>query len=337
MFIVLALCLGACKCNEDPEDSVPPEGDTDTDTDADTDTDTDADTDADTDCTAVVVETSPEDDATGWYYRDELEVLFSEASAGLASISLTDEGGDEVGASVSWQSSDFLAVVAADIPLDASSAYLMTVDVCDATTEVAFSTSAYGTALEAEAAALEHNTYVLDLSEVTFTEPENFELLLTMFGVAPLLVGVAQADDATITFFVAEGKKRSDGTYKMLDDGRFWWFDPADFTTAPYFSSQLDELSLEYEGAELPIKGFSLEGTFASDGSSIGGMTVAGVADTRYLSEAFGDDELYYCDFMEDWGIHCIACDDGVETCIEILAEDGEAPIEPDLDIIPTD
>ncbi len=47
--IPLVLCLGLLACGDKPDDTAPPEGDTDADTDADTDTDTDGDTDADTD------------------------------------------------------------------------------------------------------------------------------------------------------------------------------------------------------------------------------------------------------------------------------------------------
>jgi hypothetical protein len=343
LLMVLTLSLPACDCNKDVDDTAPPEGDTDTDTDADGDTDTDADgdtdadtdTDTDTDCTATVVETLPEAEEERWYYRDALEVTFSEPAVDLASIVLTDEEGGEVATTITWESSDYLALVQADALLAGSSAYLLSIEICDELTEVAFSTDVYGDELEEEVSTLEHNTYVLDLEEVTFTEPENFELLLGMFGVNPLLVGIETANETDLVLFVAEGKKRSDGSYKLLDDGRSWLFEPADFTAQPYFSAEQAELSLDYDGVELPIQDFLLEGTFAPDGSSIGGVTVAGVADTRQLSAAFGDDESYFCDLMGDWGIHCIACDDGAELCIDILAEDGKAPLEEGLDIIP--
>jgi hypothetical protein len=209
------------------------------------------------------------------------------------------------------------------------------VEVCEIVTEVAFSTDVYGSDLDDEVSALAHNTYVLDLEEITFTEPQNFELLLAMFGVNPLLVGVAEADDANLTLYVAEGKKRVDGSYGLLPDGRGWWFDPADFTKAPFFHAEQSELALNYDGVDLPIKDFLLEGTFAPDGSSMGGLVVSGVADTRGLSDAYAGDEAYVCDLMADWGMDCVACDDGAELCLEILAEDGIAPIEPELDIIP--
>ena len=253
----------------------------------------------------------------------------------LATFVLTDEEGGLLAFEVAWESGDYLAVVTPDLPLADSSAYVLEVDVCDLSTDVTFSTGIYGGDLDGEPSTLEHNTYVLDLEEVTFSTPENFELLLGMFGVSPLLVGIAQADSETLTLHVAEGKKKVDGSYALLADGRSWTFDPADFTEQPYFHAQQSEVSLNYDGNELPIRDFVIEGTFAPDGSSMGGLVVGGVADTRELSAAFFESEEGVCELMADWGISCIPCEDGVELCLEVLAEDAVALIEPDLDIIP--
>jgi len=315
--LILLLALPACQCNEDKDDT--------------------SDSQPDTDCVAELVETTPEDGESGWYYRDPLRLQFSDAASDLATIALLDEAGDEQDIGISWESSDFVAVVQPDASLAASSAYTIAVDVCEVESLATFSTSEYGSELAEQAASLEHNTYVIDFDEITFSEPENLELILSMLGVNPLLVGVAQADGETITLYVAEGKKKVTGGYRQLDDGNAWWFDPADFSEQPYFYADQDELSLAYEDTSIPIRDFHIEGTFAADGSSIGGVSVSGVADTRYIAEQMTGDPDYICDMVGDWGISCVACDDGLEYCVGILAEDVVTPLVVGLDIIPAE
>ncbi|MFH1468987.1 MAG: Ig-like domain-containing protein [Pseudomonadota bacterium] len=331
--LALALSLGACKCNEEPDDTQDPEGDADTDADADTDTDSDGDTDTDTDtdCTVTVVSSAPEDGEGAWFYMDPLRVTFSEPAEELATVSLQDAVG-EVEAALAWDGG--IVTITPAAPLEASTGYTLSATVCGEETAVGFTTDVYGGDLEEDVSALEHRTYVLDLNEVTFTRPEGLELIFSMFGVNPLLVGIASADAEQLTLYVTEGKIGVDGDYRELRDACSWWFDPADFTAQPFFTATQD-IELAYDEVLIPVEGFHLEGTFAPDGLSIGGLVVSGLADTRYLGDDVGGSEDYVCALVYDWGIDCVACGDGAELCLDILAEGVTAPIAPDLDIIP--
>jgi hypothetical protein len=235
---------------------------------------------------------------------------------------------------VGWDGS--IATLTPAVPLAASTAYTLSASVCGVQTDVGFTTAVYGAELDGEVGALEHLTYVLDLNEVTFTQPEGLELIFSIYGVNPLLVGVASADAEQLTLYVAEGKLGVDGEYRLLRDPRSWWFDPADFTRQPYFSATQD-IELAYDEVTIPVSDFHLEGTFAPDGSSIGGLVVSGVADTRDLADDVGGSEDYVCDLVADWGIDCVACDDGAVLCLDILAEGVTAPLAPGLDIIPAE
>jgi hypothetical protein len=76
---------------------------------------------------------------------------------------------------------------------------------------------------------------------------------------------------------------------------------------------------------------FSIEGTFAPDGSSIGGAQLSMMVDTTNLGEAMNlpddEDPMAVCNFIEPLGIPCVACPGGKEldNCIAIVANWDEA------------
>jgi len=294
------------------------EADTDTDTDADTDTDTD------TDCETALTSLEPTDGAANWYWQEALTLVF-DGPATDAAIAVADGEGTDIALSVTWNKTEEMATVAPVDGFTPSSTHTLSVDICTQSVSTEFATSAYGSELEEGAAALVGNTYSLEFSDVTITEPATAGALLKTFLTEPLLIGVASVDiDAeTIELVAAQGIKLNSGSYEQDTDVEAWLFPASDFSNNPFFESDADQIELTYTDIAIPVDGFHLEGTFAADGSSFGEGKLSGLVDTRYLHDLFGSDKkTYVCDLGFNLGIECEACSDGEEYCIYLQAED---------------
>jgi hypothetical protein len=104
----------------------------------------------------------------------------------------------------------------------------------------------------------------------------------------------------------------------------------ADFTAPPFFTGSADEIQIVVDNT-YTMYDFSIEGTFAPDGSSIGGAQLSMKVDTTNLGEAMNlpdaDDPMAVCNFIEPLGIPCETCPGGkgLDNCIAIVAHWDEA------------
>ncbi len=275
-------------------------------------------------CTAVLMDSDPWDGQTGIYYRSELEVIVSEEGARDVAITLSDDAG-ALDAVVSWDETDTVATVTPADPLTPESTHHLSVDVCGTVTDIAFSTSVYGTDLNIDVGDLVNRTFYFDMSGAEYTQPEGFGALVGNYLSQPLLVGITAADDDALTLLGAQGQVM-DATGELVQDMDYTTMDfgVADFTEAPYFSAITDEFTIEYDGVEIPVYDWQISGTFEPDGTSVGGATGGGLADTRTLGQLMGsmvsdpDDPAAMCDLAASFGFDCETCPDGEPLCMTI-------------------
>lgn len=285
-------------------------------------------------CEIVPLEITPEDGQTGWYFRDPMAITFSDAVTD-ATIQVLDPAGAEVATTIEWADGNFQATVTPVDGLAGSTTYSLHIEVCQYTGSVSFTTDVYGDPMSVEASTLIGGTYLFDLGEAEVTEPEDLGYLLALYLTQPLLIGVKDANDSELTLIGAQGYLKSDGTYRQEGDD-VWSFPAADFTTAPFFSAYTESITIDYAGTAIPLGDFHLEGTFAPDGTSIGGAAASGLGDTRNMGPLLGLDEdpNAVCGLIADLalGVTCEACfSDGEPYCLYLEVEFANAELLPDF------
>lgn len=288
-------------------------------------------------CSVTVLDTTPTDGESDFYWRDSLAVSFSDVANDLATMTLLDGSGAEVATSVAWDEGGFQATVVPDAPLEGDADYTFQIDVCDSSTSVAFHTSRFGLPLEVDPSSLVGLTYDYDLAGATYTKPEGLGTVVGTMLSAPLLVGITAADNSSLTLMGAQGKI-SDTTGEISQDTNLatWDLGTADFTESPFFSTDADEIDIDYDGSVIPIYNFHVEGTFSSDASVIGGGEADGLADTRNMAPIFNSsDPNVVCNYATSFGLSCTECPDGETYCMEIQAYFEPAPVVDGLTLEP--
>ena len=278
------------------------------------------DTDPQPACTAEVLTISPEDADVEVYYRDSLEVSFSE-DGGLAEFRLeVVDTGEEAPSTVTWDEDNLKAVIAPDTPLQSSSVYQFTVTICEAEWASGFTTTEYGAPLTVDPADMIGTTSVLLFTQVDFVEPPGIGMLLGQYLDIPLLVGVADASATQLDLLIGQGYFDSVVGFKQRMNLPTWSFDGVDFTQQPYFHVTSPEVVIHYSGIELPVTDFSLKGTFSADGTHFAGGELSGLGDTRNMGELFiggSNDDAYVCETLgAPMGVECEACPDGSPYCL---------------------
>lgn len=274
------------------------------------------DTQPDTSCGITIDETVPEDGATDAYYRADIEFVLDDVDDSGPTVTLT-QGEAEV-AGTTWLSEDSETVYfTPDAPLDPSTSYTATLSYCTGDAPISFTTSELGGELSSD---LVDSTYVIDLASARFVEPAGVGELIGEFVTMSVLVGVTAVDDSSITMMGAlsvEGGTDQDFCSPTFD------FPAADFAEAPYFSVLADEMILAAAGYEIPLQDLEVSGTFAADGSYFGGAVLAGMVDARDIVDMIDEVDSYEdaCNLTTSFGAPCIACDDGVEACLSLRAD----------------
>jgi hypothetical protein len=267
-------------------------------------------------CGVGIDETVPAADATDAYYRADIEFHLDDADDSGATIALTQGGTDVPG--TTWLSEDNEVVYfTPDMPLAPSTAYTATLTYCTGDASINFTTSDLGTTLAAD---LLTNTYVIDLASARFVEPPGVGELIGEFVTMNVLVGVTAITTSSITMMGAlsvEGGTDQDWCTPTFD------FPAADFMAAPYFSVIADEITLSVAGYDIPLKDLEVSGTFASDGSYFGGAVLGGTVDARDIVEMIDEVDTWEdaCGLTASFGAPCVPCDDGVEACLTLLAD----------------
>jgi hypothetical protein len=177
------------------------------------------------------------------------------------------------------------------------------------------------------------NVYELDLPNAEFTEPPAVGALLGSYLSSPLLASVAAVTPDELTLIVAQGYWDEDGIPHQDMFTGIYDFPPADFAGAPFFAADTDYIDIIYQSgatsANIPMHGMHLEGTFAPDGSAIGGAWIGGLVDTRNLGPLLdiGDsgEEDVVCEYLSVFGLSCEDCGDGTELCLYVEAHFDDA------------
>jgi hypothetical protein len=281
-------------------------------------------------CEVALVETEPLYGNTSWYYRDALDITFDDDASKLAAITVTDGAGADVGLSISWDDSGFNATVTADSGAwGGSTDYILLIDICDASSEIAYSTTAYGEELSEDTSMLIGNAYYIDMSRATYTEPAGVGAIMSLYLSEPLLLGVMDATDSTLTLMGSQGYiHETSGDVLQDTDYASWDFGTADFTSSPFFVAS-GETVFEYNSYEIPVYSFTIDGTFSADGTTIGGASFRGLGDTRNMGPLLqlGNDPGATCELLSKYGLSCEACPDEELYCLTIAGDFEDAEL----------
>jgi hypothetical protein len=300
--------------------------------------DTSSDTDnPEEECDITIAGTIPNDGAGAWFYRSPAVVTFSEENPTVA-FSVVDSSGSDVPVSFEWDDVRLNASVLPDSgSWNPSENYTLTIDLCGNMPSIAFSTSEIGTPLEEDSSNLIGNTYFIDLSSAEYSEPPGVGTLLSLYLDMPLLLGVSSVESSVIDFEAYLGYRDDVSPDWMPIDMDPWMFSGADFSSQPFFSAYTEMLTIPYGSADIPVHGFAIEGTFASDASSIQKATFTGLGDTSQMGPlmGFGNDPEAVCSLLGQYGISCLDCPDGAGVyCVRLTGDIEQADLLQNVDVI---
>ena len=265
-------------------------------------------------------------DEVDFYVRGTVDFKFTKDKDEEATVSLADASGAAVTGKNEWVGDTIRFTP--DAPLTTGSAYEATLTHCGGVADFSFRPGDLGGALEDGPASLTGRTYAVALGEARFVKPEGVGSARRPARKA-CLIGVTAADEAEISMMGAlsvEGSLDQDRCEPSIE-----FPVAADFTEAPFFSINADELALSVSDFNVGIKDFTLSGTFAADGSYMGGAVLAGLLDARDLVEALigggiledGSDATAVCDLISAFSVNCEACSDGEEYCLSIHVDES--------------
>lgn len=284
----------------------------------------DEDVPTDETCDTTILGTEPDPGATGVYWRDPLQVTFSEPTDD-ATFTLTD-GTGEVGFSLVSED-DRTWTLGPDAPLEPSTPYTLTVDYCTGAPTVDFTTSAWGEPV-ADEAGLEGGTWLVSLSAANPGDP--LGVALQVVGSVDILVNLDAIDGGSLSMLAALAVGEG-ASLKQDDCARTAWLPgPIHFDESPWFVADVSRFEFAYEEVVIPLLDVHLEGTFAADGSAIGEVRVRAHVDTRPLIPVFNDDPQApasaMCDTIADLGVTCEECPDASGPyCVALELVDAEA------------
>lgn len=268
-------------------------------------------------CDAVVVTLAPETGAldvpldapvvaslSAPITADQVAVMIEPAADGSLSVA-----GD--GLRVTWTP---------DAPLARETDYTATVTACGSAMATSFTTVG-----EPTTAPIVGRTYDVELDgrDITWVKPSVGSLLVSQLETKSLLFMVESADSESIDLLGAAGYDvgRSVAQYPCAP--------PIDFATGtfasnPFFHVGPQDTSLSASGLVVPILQMEVEGRFATDAASITDITLQGLIDVRDLGALLGGGDA--CDTLGLFGVACVACPDGSDSCVELEVRDASAP-----------
>ena len=325
--VFLCLVLAACKHDSKGDDS--------SGTDDSAADDSGSNDDSGTACTLSVVDTAPGKGEDLWLYSDPLRVTFDEPGES-ATFGIVDAAGNPIAFTPTWDEGS--TAVSLDAELTGNTSYTLTVTACGEVTTIDFTTSEYGSPLTIDPAKLVGNTYLFDLATAEYSQPPGIGALVALYVSAQVLIGITGVDATTIGLIGGQGVI-DNGMY-VQDDVPTFEFD-ADFIEAPFFRGSSPVVQIVVDNT-YTLYDFAVEGTFAPDGTSIGGARVSMQVDTTNLGDAMNlpdaDDPMAVCNFIQDLGIPCETCSGtGKDNCIAIVANWDEAPHVPGLTLVQID
>ncbi|NOY27866.1 MAG: hypothetical protein GXP62_18535 [Oligoflexia bacterium] len=273
-------------------------------------------------CSVEVNNTTPADGDASAYYRSTIEFELSEPDPnGTPTITVADGAGTAVAGSSTLNDDADVVIFTPDVPLDAATSYTATLDYCAGSPSITFTTSSLGGSLDADVIG---NAYVIDLDGADFVEPAGIaDLLLGQLNNSILLGVTATSPDLEMIGAISvEGSTDQDLCNESIP------FPAADFSNSPYFEMGPADTTISMAGFDVEILQLSITGTFASDGSYIGGATLGGELDARLLAPLVGDllgtkDPDVLCQTVAGFGVSCQTCSsDGEPYCLAIYVRD---------------
>jgi hypothetical protein len=292
--------------------------------------DTDTDTDDVVECNIKQVDVFPAPDEARAYYRTSVEANFKPEKDDNATIAVADSSGTAVAGTSSWRNNSL--VFAPDAPLAPSTEYSTTLDYTCGNGETkqivaSWTTSEVGAATDAT--ALVGKSYVLDLANARFVEPEGIGALLSQYLTVDVLVGIESTDAGEIKMIGAIAEDGSEPPAQATCDPTID-FPVADFSESPFFAVSGDSFEISVDEFTVTLEDFALSGSFSPAGDYIDGVNLQGSIDTRPLvplmgDETSGDDAI--CVLAGSLGINCIPCSDGTgDFCLSLVADSISAP-----------
>ena len=261
-------------------------------------------------------------DEVDFYYRGTIDFKFTKDKDEEAAITLADAAGADVAGATEWIGDTIRFTPGA--PLANGATYVATLTHCAGSADVSFKTGDLGGTLADGPESLIGKTYAVALGEARFVKPEGVGSLLGGLLTQDILIGITDANATEISMMGAlslEGSTEQDTCEPSIE-----FPVAADFSGAPFFAIEADELALTVSDFTVGIKDFTLSGDFASDGSYIGGAVLAGLLDARDLVDALvgggileeGSTASSVCDLIGAFNVACEPCSDGEVSCLSI-------------------
>lgn len=287
-------------------------------------------------CPGVLKDWLPKDGSTQWYWRDRPTFWTGNSRQETYSATLW-QGATALDAELVWDASGVSFQLDMGRPFAPNTEYMLEVTDCRETRRVTFMTSDYGTPLEGSAETLVGTTYLIDLAGAEWLEPGGFSALLSLYFTTPILLMVNYADATHVDFLGAQGYRDDLGQFYQLPSEATFDFPLAKWPQQPYFEVVSPKVGITYQNIPIAIYNFSLSGTFAADGSKIGGSKVEGLGDTRFMGPLIGqgDDPNAICTQAAALGVQCTDCPDGEQTCLFLSAVDVNGTRVPGLQLTP--
>jgi|GEM_PF-7028193 len=172
-------------------------------------------------------------------------------------------------------------------------------------------------------------TYRLDLYSALDAEPpELFSLLVSEFGIEPLLM-VTGSSSSTINVRAAIADPGTTAQHPCIPTDSL----TGSFASAPAFSvaAASGHMGFPYWGTGyMPTRDISLAGTFSDSGEEMLDVSFSAMVDLRDGTDLWRDligisDPHELCDLMLGFGAACEPCEDGEAVCMPIAFEGASA------------
>jgi hypothetical protein len=326
MRVLVSMFLLACQSSPSPE------------TGSDIDTGWFTDTASPENCTGVVTDVTPKAGTQQWYFRDMPKVWTGNDRTETYAASLW-QGATQLPSQLVWDEGGVSFSVVGEGPFSSDTDYELSVTDCRETQRIPFRTSRYGAPLDGAPSDLVGTTYLINLAGATWIEPGGFSAILSLYFTTPILLMVSYADADFVDFLGAQGYRDDLGLYHQNPSEPTFEFPLARWPESPYFEVLAPQVNISVQGISVSIYDFSLEGTFAADGSAIGGAKLQGLGDTRYMGALIGkaDEPGALCEQALALGVPCSDCPDGQPYCMFLSAVDVDGARVPGLQLSPRD
>ncbi|MFZ5481006.1 MAG: hypothetical protein ACOZNI_29865 [Myxococcota bacterium] len=262
-------------------------------------------------CDVTLDATVPADGDTDVFVGDDVEFHLSDpdrTATIVTTIPGTQETSDD-GETVYWRLAE---------PLEPSTAYEVTLEYCGGDATIGFRTSELGEPL---ATSLEGRTWAFGIQDGRVVEPEGIGSVLTAYATRTWLVSATEESATELTLLYVPAVEGSDPPEQ--DTCVATETVVADLSDSPAFTLSGIALDVDFSGATVTLDDATVSGTFASDGTWIGGGELSYTVDTRPLAPLVDEsgDEGVICDLVVSFGSECVACSDGEPYCLDFLID----------------